>query len=123
LPRLIAALERPLHEEADAGHLDLPVDLHELAYVIVRIIESYIYLDVFTGEDPDAQRAGAGLEDEVHRAAARSGTRSGGQLGERVDHARRVDRQEAAIGAVGVRVAGGAVPQHAVPVASGGWTP
>jgi AcrR family transcriptional regulator len=55
-PRLIAAIEELLRDEADAGRLDLPVDLHELAYVIVRLIESYIYLDLITGEHPDAQR-------------------------------------------------------------------
>src|SRR4051794_12567637 len=56
-PRLIAAIEALLHEEADAGRLEIPVDLHELAYVIVRLIESYIYLDLITGEHPDARRA------------------------------------------------------------------
>ena len=35
----------------------MPVDLHELAYVIVRLIESYTYLDLITGEAPDAARA------------------------------------------------------------------
>src|SRR3954453_7684344 len=38
-PRLIQAIEDLLQEEADT--LALPVDLHELAYVIVRVIESY----------------------------------------------------------------------------------
>jgi AcrR family transcriptional regulator len=56
-PRLIAAVEALLREETDAGRLDLPVDLHEVAYVIVRLIESYTYLDLITGEQPDAQRA------------------------------------------------------------------
>jgi AcrR family transcriptional regulator len=56
-PRLIAAVETILNEETDAGRLDLPVDLHELAYVIVRLIESYTYLDLITGEQPDARRA------------------------------------------------------------------
>jgi AcrR family transcriptional regulator len=56
-PRLIAAIEALLHQEADAGRLDLPVELHEVAYVIVRLIESYIYLDLITGEQPDARRA------------------------------------------------------------------
>jgi len=41
-PRLIAAIEALLREEADAGRLELPVDLHELAYVVVRLIESYV---------------------------------------------------------------------------------
>ena len=56
-PRLIAAIEALLEAEAAAGRLDLPVDLHELAYVIVRLIESYTYLDLITGERPDASRA------------------------------------------------------------------
>ena len=56
-PRLIGEVERLLREETDAGRLDLPVDLHEVAYVIVRLIESYTYLDMITGERPDAARA------------------------------------------------------------------
>jgi hypothetical protein len=46
-----------LDEEARAGHLELPVDLREVAYVVVRIIESYVYLDLITGEPADARRA------------------------------------------------------------------
>ena len=46
-----------LREETDAGRLALPVDLREVAYVIVRLIESYTYLDLITGEQPDARRA------------------------------------------------------------------
>jgi AcrR family transcriptional regulator len=56
-PRLIDAIEDILREESDAGRLSLPVDLHEVAYVIVRLIESYTYLDLITGEEPDARRA------------------------------------------------------------------
>jgi AcrR family transcriptional regulator len=56
-PRLIGAIEALLAEETDAGRLNVPVDLHELAYVIVRLIESYTYLDLITGEQPDARRA------------------------------------------------------------------
>jgi AcrR family transcriptional regulator len=56
-PRLIEAVERLLREEARTGALELPVDLHELAYVIVRLIESYTYLDLITGEQPEAARA------------------------------------------------------------------
>jgi AcrR family transcriptional regulator len=55
-PRLIAALEEVLQEETDAGTLTLPIDLHELAFVIVRLIESYTYLDMITGERPDPAR-------------------------------------------------------------------
>ena len=56
-PRLIDAIHDMLQEQTDAGALDLPVDLHEVAYVIVRLIESYTYLDLITGEPPEAQRA------------------------------------------------------------------
>ena len=56
-PRLIDAMHDLLTEQADAGALDLPVDLREVAYVIVRLIESYTYLDLITGEKPDARRA------------------------------------------------------------------
>ena len=56
-PRLIDAVHDLLLEETGAGRLDLPVDLREVAYVIVRLIESYTYLDLITGDQPDARRA------------------------------------------------------------------
>ena len=56
-PRLIDAIRDLLEEETRSGQLDLPADLHEVAYVIVRLIESYTYLDLITGETPDARRA------------------------------------------------------------------
>ena len=56
-PRLIAAVEGLLVAEAAAGRLELDADLHEVAYVVVRLIESYTYLDLITGEQPEAARA------------------------------------------------------------------
>jgi AcrR family transcriptional regulator len=56
-PRLVEAVHRLLTTEADAGRLALPADLREVAYVIVRLVESYTYLDLITGERPDAGRA------------------------------------------------------------------
>jgi len=56
-PRLIAAVHRRLVDEHEAGRLDVPADLAEVAYVIVRLIESYTYLDLITGEQPEARRA------------------------------------------------------------------
>jgi AcrR family transcriptional regulator len=56
-PRLIDAMHDLLAQETEAGRLALPVDLREVAYVIVRLIESYTYLDLITGEEPDARRA------------------------------------------------------------------
>jgi AcrR family transcriptional regulator len=55
--RLIGWHERLLGEESEAGRLELPADLHEVAYVIVRLIESYVYLDLITGEPPQPRRA------------------------------------------------------------------
>jgi AcrR family transcriptional regulator len=56
-PRLIDAIQRMLDEETRASRMSLPVDLHDIAYVVVRLIESYVYLDIITGEEPDARRA------------------------------------------------------------------
>jgi AcrR family transcriptional regulator len=55
--RLIEFIQSLLEHEAKSSRLELPVDLHELAYVIVRLIESYTYLDLITGERPEAARA------------------------------------------------------------------
>jgi AcrR family transcriptional regulator len=56
-PRLIAAVEGLLGREEAAGRLDLGPDRHEVAYALVRVIESYTYLDLITGERPEAGRA------------------------------------------------------------------
>lgn len=56
-PRLQGALLALLEEETQAGRLALPVDLNQLAYVLVRLIESYVYLDLITGEQPQSEQA------------------------------------------------------------------
>jgi AcrR family transcriptional regulator len=56
-PRLIAAVEDLLGREEAAGRIEgLGADRHEVAYAVVRMIESYTYLDLITGERPDAGR-------------------------------------------------------------------
>lgn len=60
-PRLLQAIEDLLREETAAGRIDVPMDPRELAYVVVRMIESYTYLDVLLGERPEARRAEAAL--------------------------------------------------------------
>ena len=45
-----------MREEASAGRLDAAVPLDDLPYVLVRIMESYIYLGLITGEHPDPDR-------------------------------------------------------------------
>jgi AcrR family transcriptional regulator len=52
-PRLIDWM----HQLLRSAGLELPVDDREVAYVIVRLIESYTYLDLILGERPDARRA------------------------------------------------------------------
>jgi AcrR family transcriptional regulator len=53
-PRLVASVRDLLVEE---GLDTLPVDVGELAFVTVRIVESYTYLDLLTGQRPQAERA------------------------------------------------------------------
>jgi len=52
-PRLIEWVEALLERE----RVELEADRREVAYVIVRVIESYTYLDLILGERPDARRA------------------------------------------------------------------
>ncbi|MBN8866961.1 MAG: hypothetical protein J0H98_05370 [Solirubrobacterales bacterium] len=58
-PRLIAWVEGAIGREITAGNMALPdeVEPYELAYVIERVMGGYIYLDLITGEQPDARRA------------------------------------------------------------------
>jgi hypothetical protein len=52
-PRLIGWVDGLLQRE----RVELDADRREVAYVIVRVIESYTYLDLILGERPDARRA------------------------------------------------------------------
>jgi AcrR family transcriptional regulator len=52
-PRLIDWVDGLL----EAEEVELDADRREVAYVIVRVIESYTYLDLILGERPDARRA------------------------------------------------------------------
>jgi hypothetical protein len=56
-PRLTGAIRALLGEVSDRGELSVGVDLGELAFAIVRIVESYTYLDLILGEKPEAARA------------------------------------------------------------------
>lgn len=55
--RLIALIGELVHEEVSAGRLNAAIPLDDLPYVLVRIMESYIYLGLITGEHPDPDRA------------------------------------------------------------------
>jgi AcrR family transcriptional regulator len=55
--RLIDAVRRLLEERRDAGELHLRLDPADLAYVMVRVGESFIWRELITGEEPDLARA------------------------------------------------------------------
>jgi len=57
--RLIGWMEESIDYQVISGHMSLPPDVgsHDLAYVIERVMAGYIYLDLITGEKPDARRA------------------------------------------------------------------
>jgi AcrR family transcriptional regulator len=56
--RGMEATRELLEEQAALGALDTPADLEDLAYVIMRIGESFVYSDVITGSQPDVKKAG-----------------------------------------------------------------
>jgi AcrR family transcriptional regulator len=55
--RLIRLIGELVREETAAGRLNPSVPLDDLPYVLVRIMESYVYLGLITGEHPDPDRA------------------------------------------------------------------
>lgn len=62
--RLVAAVEQSLTVQHDEGHIAPVMKLGDLAYVIVRIAESFMYRDVIggAGERPDVDAAAAAIE-------------------------------------------------------------
>ncbi|WP_199432707.1 QsdR family transcriptional regulator [Qaidamihabitans albus] len=55
--RTITKLAEVLDTEIRAGRLTPPLPVPDLAYLVVRIAESFLYTDVITGEQPDAAKA------------------------------------------------------------------
>jgi AcrR family transcriptional regulator len=55
--RVISAVRGLIEAEIDAGHLEPAMDVGSLAYVIVRIAESFLYRDVISGDEPDVATA------------------------------------------------------------------
>ncbi|HZZ47850.1 MAG TPA: QsdR family transcriptional regulator [Pseudonocardia sp.] len=54
---VVRLFEDLLSEEQGAGHVELPVPAHTLAYGIVRLLEAYLYADVVAGEERDIESA------------------------------------------------------------------
>ena len=55
--RLVASIETLLKDEVSQGNLHPPLPLRDLAYLIVRIVESFLYAEFITGEKPDIAMA------------------------------------------------------------------
>jgi len=55
--RMVSAIETLLRDETTQGRLDGPLPPPDLAYVIVRIVESFLYADIITGEQLDIAKA------------------------------------------------------------------
>lgn len=53
---LLGLIESLLEEEIAAGHLVPPLPLHDLAYLTLRIGETYAYAEVIRGETPDPEK-------------------------------------------------------------------
>ena len=51
--RLLGLIELLLREEIEAGRVDPPLPLHDLAFLILRITESFVYADAIAGVTPD----------------------------------------------------------------------
>ena len=65
--RLVTAVETLLRDEITAGRLDPPLPPRDLAYLIVRIAESFLYADIITGEQIDIARTEQAIAALVRR--------------------------------------------------------
>ena len=51
--KLLATVAPIMKEEIDAGRIDPPLPLRDLAYLTLRITETFVYADATAGETPD----------------------------------------------------------------------
>jgi hypothetical protein len=63
---VVAWFENLLQQEQDRGNLAHSMKLHDLAYLIVRIMESFIYADMITGDEADAEKVYAAVAALLH---------------------------------------------------------
>lgn len=55
--QVVAEVTKMLQEQADAGHIASTLKIDRLGYLIVRIVESFLYSDQIAGEQPDIEFA------------------------------------------------------------------
>ena len=77
---VVQTFEALFRDEAAAGFAH-PMELGDLAYLTVRIIESFIYADMITGDDPDWRKVEAAVAallrvDRTERTSTRRARRS-----------------------------------------------
>ena len=66
--RSIDALRALLAEQVEGGHLEPALSIDDMAYLVVRIAESYLYSDVITGTEPDVDKAVDAINALLHAA-------------------------------------------------------
>jgi hypothetical protein len=59
--RLCTAVEQLLTEETEAGNVVPPLEIPDLAYVVVRLAETFTYTNLITGEPPSPEKAAAAV--------------------------------------------------------------
>jgi AcrR family transcriptional regulator len=74
--RSIAAMRDLLEEQVSRGALRPPLPIDDLAYLLIRISESYLYSDVITGSEPDVGRAADAIHALLHAPPTRRRRRS-----------------------------------------------
>ncbi|NEA29125.1 QsdR family transcriptional regulator [Actinomadura bangladeshensis] len=55
---VVAAFEQLLEDQYPAASAGMPLPLPDLAYLIVRIVESFVFSDLIAGNDPDWTKVG-----------------------------------------------------------------
>lgn len=63
---VVAVFEQLLEDEYADGQVPTPLPLPDLAYLIVRIVESFVFSDLIAGNDPDWTKAGAAVAALLH---------------------------------------------------------
>jgi AcrR family transcriptional regulator len=105
--RMVTVVARLLAEEVERGNLRTTIELQTLAYVIVRIAESFLYADVVAASSTDLPAAIAVIRRMLHDEADEAGET--GEAGEaaRPPRARRIAPP---VGTVPIAPSGGTVP-------------
>ncbi|MFB9644751.1 QsdR family transcriptional regulator [Microbacterium terregens] len=58
---VVNRFEKMITHERETGLLRHPLDAHDLAYLVVRVIESFVYSDLITGDEPNAEKVEAAI--------------------------------------------------------------